>query len=582
MNTEYFTLNSEIVNLILDLKSQFPENSLKISDVVDEEGHQYIDLVQEGGGVLGIALLGYTYVLEKMGIRFLNIGGTSAGAINALLLAASGKPEEAKTEKIIEIVSQKNIADFMDGDEDALEFIQTILSKEPSKLELLYHGLQVMDNFSQDLGLNLGESFLTWLTGVLEDFEVHDTAKLEKRMNELSPTIQFRKDSKDIHSFEGRKIAAELAIIAAELATETKVIFPRMRNLFFKNIDEPNPAKYVRASMSIPLFFKPYEVTNLPTDEEAIIRWNRIGKHRGAIPEKAIFVDGGIMSNFPIDIFHLKGSIPSRPTFGVKLGLERVKTNEINNVGELLYACFDSARNLRDFEFIKENMDFQRLVAYIDIQDQNWLDFNISDEKKLELFIAGAKEAKYFLQNFDWEGYKKIRKTIKKTDYSPKVLEGLQKYLTEIIEEKNQSTTTNDINALKDRLFYLGKTKNLRALWIDDNPNFVKKERALLRKLGVNATLVPSTQAAKDFIENNDDEIDFIISDISRNENFTEGVDFTKQLYSINPKYNRKVIFYITDLDISRGVPAYAFGITNSAVELVQLVIDLAQRKDGE
>jgi NTE family protein len=582
MNTEYFTLNSEIVNLILDLKSQFPENSLKISDVVDEEGHQYIDLVQEGGGVLGIALLGYTYVLEKMGIRFLNIGGTSAGAINALLLAASGKPEEAKTEKIIEIVSQKNIADFMDGDEDALEFIQTILSKEPSKLELLYHGLQVMDNFSQDLGLNLGESFLTWLTGVLEDFEVHDTAKLEKRMNELSPTIQFRKDSKDIHSFEGRKIAAELAIIAAELATETKVIFPRMRNLFFKNIDEPNPAKYVRASMSIPLFFKPYEVTNLPTDEEAIIRWNRIGKHRGAIPEKAIFVDGGIMSNFPIDIFHLKGSIPSRPTFGVKLGLERVKTNEINNVGELLYACFDSARNLRDFEFIKENMDFQRLVAYIDIQDQNWLDFNISDEKKLELFIAGAKEAKDFLQNFDWEGYKKIRKTIKKTDYSPKVLEGLQKYLTEIIEEKNQSTTTNDINALKDRLFYLGKTKNLRALWIDDNPNFVKKERALLRKLGVNATLVPSTQAAKDFIENNDDEIDFIISDISRNENFTEGVDFTKQLYSINPKYNRKVIFYITDLDISRGVPAYAFGITNSAVELIQLVIDLAQRKDGE
>ena len=65
MNTEYFTLNSEIVNLILDLKSQFPENSLKISDVVDEEGHQYIDLVQEGGGVLGIALLGSSIFLKN-------------------------------------------------------------------------------------------------------------------------------------------------------------------------------------------------------------------------------------------------------------------------------------------------------------------------------------------------------------------------------------------------------------------------------------------------------------------------------------------------------------------------------------
>lgn len=582
MNKEYFTLNSEVVNLILDLESQFPDNSLIISDVVDEDGHQYIDIVQEGGGVLGIALLGYTYVLEKMGIRFLNIGGTSAGAINALLLAACGKPEEFKTEKIIEVVAKKNIADFMDGDEDALEFIQTILSKDSTKLELLYHGAQVIDNFSKDLGLNLGDSFYSWLTEILKEFEVHDTAKLEKRMNELSPRIHFRKNSKDLPSFEGRKIAAELAIIAAELATETKVIFPRMRNLFFKNIDEPNPAKYVRASMSIPLFFKPFEITDLPNDENAIIRWNRIGKHRGAIPEKAIFVDGGIMSNFPIDIFHLKGSIPSRPTFGVKLGLERVKTNKINNVGELLYACFDSARNLRDFEFIKENLDFQRLVAYIDIQDQNWLDFNISDEKKLELFISGAKEAKRFLETFNWEGYKKIRKTIKKTDYSPEVLEGLQKSLSKIIEEKNQSTTTNDINALKDRLFYLGKTKSLRALWIDDNPKLVKRERSLLRKLGVNSTLVPSTQAAKDFIENNDGEIDFIISDISRNDKFTEGVDFAKQLYSINPKYNRKVIFYITDLDISRGVPAYAFGITNSAVELIQLVIDLAQRKDGE
>lgn len=582
MNKEYFTLNAEIVNLIHDLQLQFPDNSLIISDVIDEEGHQYIDLVQEGGGVLGIALLGYTYVLEKMGIRFLNIGGTSAGAINALLLATAGTPAEAKTEKIIEIIAQKNIADFMDGDDDALDFIQTILDDAPSKLELLYHGVQVLDNFSKDLGLNPGDSFLAWLTEVINHFGVHDTAKLEKRMNELSPTIQFRKDSKDFNSFKERNISAELAIIAAELATETKVIFPRMRNLFFKNIDEPNPAKYVRASMSIPLFFKPFEIGDLPSDENAIIRWNRIGKHRGAIPEKAIFVDGGIMSNFPIDIFHLKGSIPSRPTFGVKLGLERVKTNQIKNVGNLLYACFDSARNLRDFEFIKENLDFQRLVAYIDIKDQNWLDFNISDEKKLELFIAGAKEAKRFLENFDWEGYKKIRKTIKKTDYSPKVLEGLQKYLLEIIEDKSQPTTTNDINALKDRLFYLGKTKTLRALWIDDNPNLVTKERTLLRELGVHSTLVPSTQAAKEFIENNEEDIDFIISDISRNENFSEGVDFTKELYEINPKYNRKVIFYITNLDISRGVPAYAFGITNSAVELIQLVIDLAQRKEGD
>ena len=56
----------------------------KFSDIIDSDGHQYVDLVMEGGGVLGIALVGYTYVLEQMGIRFLGIGGTSAGAINVM------------------------------------------------------------------------------------------------------------------------------------------------------------------------------------------------------------------------------------------------------------------------------------------------------------------------------------------------------------------------------------------------------------------------------------------------------------------------------------------------------------------
>lgn len=62
----------------------------RVSDiVVKEEGQtfQFVNLVQEGGGVLGIAFLSYTYVLERMNIRFLKLAGTSAGAINATRLA---------------------------------------------------------------------------------------------------------------------------------------------------------------------------------------------------------------------------------------------------------------------------------------------------------------------------------------------------------------------------------------------------------------------------------------------------------------------------------------------------------------
>ena len=64
----------------------------EFSDTIDENGHQYVDLVMEGGGVLGLALVGYIYILEQAGIRFIGIAGTSAGSIAALLLSAIDVP----------------------------------------------------------------------------------------------------------------------------------------------------------------------------------------------------------------------------------------------------------------------------------------------------------------------------------------------------------------------------------------------------------------------------------------------------------------------------------------------------------
>jgi NTE family protein len=55
------------------------------------------------------------------------------------------------------------------------------------------------------------------------------------------------------------------------------------------------------------------------------------------------------------------------------------------------------------------------LIGYVDIGAHNWLDFGLSDEAKVDLFIKGAKSAAQFLKTFDWEAYKKIRK--KKSEY---------------------------------------------------------------------------------------------------------------------------------------------------------------------
>lgn len=114
---EDFLAKSGTDDLIRDFRQKLENEKrlLAVSDVRDEHGHQYVDLVQEGGGVLGIALVGYTYVLEKMGIRFFSLAGTSAGSINAMLLACSGNKEEEKSSCIVKHLALLEMFSFVDG-----------------------------------------------------------------------------------------------------------------------------------------------------------------------------------------------------------------------------------------------------------------------------------------------------------------------------------------------------------------------------------------------------------------------------------------------------------------------------------
>src|SRR4051794_6331199 len=110
-----FLENEKVKQAMLDLEEHFLKKKKQVSDVLDENDHQYVNLVQEGGGVLGVALVGYTYVLEKMGIRFMRLAGTSAGAINTSLLTVIGNKDSEKSEAVLEYLSKKNLFDFVDG-----------------------------------------------------------------------------------------------------------------------------------------------------------------------------------------------------------------------------------------------------------------------------------------------------------------------------------------------------------------------------------------------------------------------------------------------------------------------------------
>ncbi|MBK9733871.1 MAG: patatin-like phospholipase family protein [Saprospiraceae bacterium] len=108
-------MDDKEVKTYVETAKSIKERKKKFSDVIDKKGNQYVNLVQEGGGLLGIALVGFTFILETAGIRFWRLAGTSAGAINAMLLAAVGEKHEAKSEIILEELDKVNFSDFADG-----------------------------------------------------------------------------------------------------------------------------------------------------------------------------------------------------------------------------------------------------------------------------------------------------------------------------------------------------------------------------------------------------------------------------------------------------------------------------------
>lgn len=378
------------------------------SDVVDDEGNQYVDLVQEGGGTLGIALVGYLYVLEQMGIRFLSLGGASAGAISTILLASLGKPNEMKSIEILDIVTKENFYSFVDGGIFSKWLIKSLI-KGHSIVIIIFKLLFCLPNLTKKYGLNPGKHFHDWLTGILNKQEIEDYNDLYKKISNVR--VHFKKGiSPYKKSFEPK-----LALMAVDITTNTKVEFPRMGCLYYQNLNSANPADFVRASMSIPLFFEPFEIPNIPKGmterPEAPTDWKR-QKYEGDTPEKVWMVDGGIKSNFPIDVFHKWDEIPSRPTFGAKLGLDRTKPTLFKNVLSLIYGCFNAASSTRDLDAQLKNDELKYLVCYIDTGDHSWIKFNLSPEEKLELFLSGAYAAKQFLLSFNWKRYQNLRKNL--------------------------------------------------------------------------------------------------------------------------------------------------------------------------
>ena len=82
-------------------------------------------------------------MLEAVRIRFLRIGGTSAGSITALLLAALDGLNQPKAEKLVEVLAGMDTWSFVDGGPPAQRSWSRLLD-QAERIKLAFDGARVI------------------------------------------------------------------------------------------------------------------------------------------------------------------------------------------------------------------------------------------------------------------------------------------------------------------------------------------------------------------------------------------------------------------------------------------------------
>ncbi|WP_262148737.1 patatin-like phospholipase family protein [Chryseobacterium foetidum] len=526
-------MKPEILNTILEDATLSAESREKLvalheiiskkefSDLLDTSGNQYVEFVQEGGGVWGSALVGYLYGLEIFGIRFLKVAGTSAGAINTMLIAACKTKEDAKSDVIKDILFNWNFADFMDGKDYVKTTIHSILNNKhflqtnfilagilmlalviapfavptgsilytkllflipiiPLIIAFLYLRKLYRDFKRNNSGLNPGNTFLEKMTDVLNAFGIKTVADLNRKFSqkEENLNLNYRYGSgseyydlalqsiekiKAGHTktenhidetryrlfFESAKnndyyktnpfylLKSEYVVITTDISAKIKVELPAMANLYWseEELKRSSPAEFVRASMSVPFFFEPMQKIINSKDDSVKYAWKYwLNISPEDIYPTGIFIDGGSLSNFPVDLFHNNDVFyPRLPIFGVKLTSDSdMLTDKQHTSDEILKTPLSFAGNIISTMKGFNDKAFLSKYSFYDIYSiqnvncgkSNWLNFFMEKEEKEDLFNRGFQAALDFLNRFDWEKYKyermivsmKEKKIIKEED----------------------------------------------------------------------------------------------------------------------------------------------------------------------
>lgn len=325
--------------------------------------YHFSNLVFEGGGVKGIAYVGALQVLQEKNIldRITRVGGTSAGAINATLLALGYRLDDVK-----KILSGLDFKSFLDDS---------------------WGVVRDTDRLIHSYGWYKGDCFRGWIGNLIA----------EKLGNEHATFL----DLKNAHGLD-------LYLTGTNLSTQFAEVFscehsPRMCI-----------ADAARISMSMPLFFT--AVRKFRGD--LLIDGGCLDNYPVKLFDRAKYVSaGGVELNArrteyyeKVNVSLAKTSSPyiyNKETLGFRLDSGREiavfrdgaepPREDINDFFDYVWALLRTVNNAQEDRHLHSD-DWHRTI-YIDTLGVKTTDFDLSDDKKQALFESGRSGTK---QYFDW------------------------------------------------------------------------------------------------------------------------------------------------------------------------------------
>lgn len=321
------------------------------------------DLVLSGGGVKGIGLVGAVVALMEAGYSMPRVSGTSAGSVVGAILAAGQKGNQLSPQQVRELAMSLPYPKFLDA--------------EPmTHIPVFGAGWDLLSGS----GLYKGDFARQWISDQLAKLGVTTFADLALDDDTLPPDRRYR-----------------LVVTVADVTLGQLVRLPwDYRRLYGLDPDEQSVADAVRASMSIPFFFRTATLTSTAGLTSTLL-------------------DGGVLSNFPLDSFDRPDREPPRwPTFGVTLlpNLPAGDDKVIPALGPLHYlggpTLLEDLITTMIVGRDQTYLDHPRVSARVIRVESNavgFLDFHISTKQKEALFERGYAAAKAFLSTWNWPAY---------------------------------------------------------------------------------------------------------------------------------------------------------------------------------